>query len=183
MWFKAAGPGTAFEVGLYELLHQVAPDHVLPPLATDTERGWLVLPDGGPPLGERLAGPALVDAMEAALPHYGRLQRALAPEAGTLLALGVADMRPAAMAERFDEALVAARRYAGGDPEALGRLAALRPDFVSWCNDLAGRPGPVSLDHNDLHPWNMLAGSDGRLDRPRFFDWGDAVVAPAFASM
>ena len=40
---KAAGPATAFEVGLYELLHRVAPDHVLRPIATDTERAWMVL--------------------------------------------------------------------------------------------------------------------------------------------
>jgi hypothetical protein len=183
VWLKAAGPGTKFEVGLYELLHRAAPDHVLPPLASDTQRGWLVLPDGGPPLGERLAGPALVDAMEVVLPHYGRVQRALAPEAGTLLALGLADMRPQAMVERFDEALAAARRYRNGDPEAYRRLAALQPAFAAWCDELASRPGPVSIDHNDLHPWNVLAGADGSLDRPRFFDWGDAVVAPAFASM
>jgi len=183
VWFKAAGPGTAFEVGLYELLHRVAPDYVLPPLATDTARGWLVLPDGGPPLGERLAGPALVDAMETALPHYGSLQRALAPEAGTLLALGVEDMRAPALAERFDEALAAGARYEGRDPDAYARVTELRPSFVAWCDELAIRPGPVSIDHNDLHPWNVLAGAGDRLDRPRFFDWGDSVVAPAFASM
>jgi hypothetical protein len=188
VWFKAAGPGTAFEVGLYELLHRLAPDYVLSPLATDTARGWLVLPDGGPPLGERLAGPALVDAMEAALPHYGRLQRTLAPEADTLLALGVDDMRAPALAGRFDEALAAGQRYLDGpgergDREAYARVAALRPRFVTWCDELTGRPGPVSIDHNDLHPWNVLAGAGDRLDRPRFFDWGDSVVAPAFASM
>lgn len=183
MWFKAAGPGTAFEVGLYDLLHRAAPDHVLPPLATDTERGWLVLPDGGPPLGERLAGPALVDAIEAALPRYGTLQRVLAPEVETLLALGVEDMRAPALAERFDDALAAAARYEGGDRDAYARVAALRPRFLAWCDELAGRPGPVSIDHNDLHPGNVLAGADGSFDRPRFFDWGDSVVAPAFTSM
>lgn len=188
VWFKAAGPGTAFEVGLYELLHRVAPDYVLPPLATDTDRGWLVLPDGGPPLGERLAGPALVDAMAAALPHYGRLQRAVAPEAGTLLGLGVADMGAAAMADRFDEALEAGRRYLDGpgdrgDRDAYARVEAVKPTFVSWCEELADRPGPLSIDHNDLHPWNVLAGADDRLDQPRFFDWGDSVVAHPFASM
>jgi hypothetical protein len=73
VWLKAAGPGTAFEVGLYGVLHRAAPDHVLAPLATDTARGWMVLPDGGPPLGERLAGPALIDAMAAVLSHYGWL--------------------------------------------------------------------------------------------------------------
>ena len=45
-----------------------------------------------------------------------------------------------------------------------------------WCEELAASPLPASLDHNDLHPWNMLAG-------PRYFDWGDAVVAHPFAVM
>jgi hypothetical protein len=188
VWFKAAGPGTAFEVGLYELLHRVCPDHVLDPLATDRGRGWMILPDGGAPLGERLEGPDLVEAMASALPQYGRLQRALAPEAGRLLALGVGDMRPAAMAARFGEALEAAHRYVeapggSGDRDAYERVAALEPAFVDWCAELADRPGPMSLDHNDLHPWNVLAGPDGGFVRPRFFDWGDSVVAPAFASM
>jgi hypothetical protein len=35
VWLKAAGPGTAFEVGLYEILQRDAPDHVLTPVATD----------------------------------------------------------------------------------------------------------------------------------------------------
>lgn len=39
-WLKAAGPGTAFEVGLYELLHRVVPEHVLTPLATILPRSW-----------------------------------------------------------------------------------------------------------------------------------------------
>jgi hypothetical protein len=37
VWLKAAGPGTAFEVGLYELLSRVSPDHVLTPIATDRQ--------------------------------------------------------------------------------------------------------------------------------------------------
>ncbi|MGI8750411.1 MAG: aminoglycoside phosphotransferase family protein, partial [Thermoleophilaceae bacterium] len=60
VWLKAAGPGTAFEVGVYDLLHEVAPAHVLTPLATDIDRGWVVLEDGGTPLGERLSADALV---------------------------------------------------------------------------------------------------------------------------
>lgn len=40
-------------------------------------------------------------------------------------------------------------------------------------------PGAASLDHNDLHPWNMLSGADGFV----FYDWGDSVVAHPFVSM
>src|SRR5690349_3614250 len=48
VWLKACGPGTAFEVPLYPLLHRLAPDRVLTPIAVDVERSWLLLPDGGP---------------------------------------------------------------------------------------------------------------------------------------
>jgi hypothetical protein len=162
VWLKATGPEVAFEVRLYELLVRVAPERVLTPLATDASRGWLLLPDGGPPLADRGIGIA------AALPVYARLQLDLAPHLEELLALGVADMRPAAMPERFEEALEAI----GGDD----RVATLRPAVAEWCERLAASPVPASIDHNDLHGFNILAGE-------RFYDWGDAVVAHPFATM
>ncbi len=65
----------------------------------------------------------------------------------------------------------------------LERVAALRADVASWCDQLAGAPGASSLDHNDLHPWNIfLSDADGN-SRARFYDWGDSVVAHPFASM
>jgi hypothetical protein len=188
VWFKACGPATAFEVGLYQLLQRVAPDHVLTPIAADTTRGWIVLPDGGPPLGERLTGTDLVAAMIAALPQYGQLQRDLAPHADRLLALGVTDMRAAIMPERFDEALEAVGRYVqrrGGaaDQATHRRVAAIRDRFAWWCQQLAAVPGSPSLDHNDLHPWNILVAEAGGVGQARFYDWGDSVVAHPFVSM
>ncbi len=180
VWLKASGGGTAFEAGLYELLHRVAPEHVLEPIAVDAERAWVLLPDGGPSLGARLKGADLIRALESALPEYGRLQRALAPHAGELLALGIADMRPAVLPQRFDEAVEAARgQVDDADREAFERSAAMRDTIVAWCERLAAAPAPASLDHNDLHPWNILVG-DGHA---RFYDWGDSVVAHPFASM
>jgi hypothetical protein len=138
---------------------------VLVPIAVDEARSWLLLPDGGPSLGEAGAG---LDAVIEALVEYGRLQRALAPHAEAMLALGVHDMRPAIMPKRFEEALAAS-----GNPS---QVATLAPQVAEWCSLLAASPLPASLDHNDLHPWNILAG-------PRYFDWGDAVVAHPFAVM
>ena len=108
VWLKAPGPGTAFEVPLYELLAEVVPDRVLAPLGVDRERGWVLLPDGGEPLGEHLK----VDDLAAALAAYGQLQRDLAPHAGRMLELGLADMRPQAMPARFDEAVEAVGGHA-----------------------------------------------------------------------
>ncbi|HYI37417.1 MAG TPA: phosphotransferase [Thermoleophilaceae bacterium] len=173
VWMKAAGPATAFEVGLYELLHRIAPGHVLRPIATDTERAWMVLEDGGPTVEDTMEGEELVRAMEAALRRYAELQRLAAPHAEELVALGAADMRPAVLPRRFEEALEAT----GGGAERT-RLEALRPDVARWCDELARAPAEPSIDHNDLHPDNVFAGPP-----PRAYDWGDSVVAHPFATM
>ena len=173
VWMKAAGPATAFEVELYELLHRVAPDHVLRPIATDTERAWMVLEDGGPVLTDLLEGEELVAAMATALGRYAELQRLVAPHAGELVALGAADMRPAVLPERFEQALELVT-----DRDDRARLEALRPDVARWCAELNEAPGEASIDHNDLHPDNVFAGPP-----PRAYDWGDSVVAHPFATM
>jgi hypothetical protein len=169
VWFKAAGPGTAFEIPLYALLARVVPGRVLTPVAADADRGWILLPDGGPWL-------ASVEGLGAALVEYGRLQRELEPHVGAMLALGVPDMRPAAMPVRFGEALEAA---GGGDPATLRRIAAMEPIARGWCERLAASPLSPSIDHNDLHPRNVLVDAAGVI---RYYDWGDSVIAHPFAA-
>jgi len=189
VWLKAAGPGTAFEAGLYELLHSVAPEQVLEPIAVDVARGWMLLPDGGTPLGERLQGEELVDALATILPRYAELQRAIAPHADRLLALGVRDMRPAVMEQRFGEAVAAVGAYVDAhgsarDRHDLERAAAMGDQVAAWARQLGEAPGGASLDHNDLHPWNMLVGDGpGAPGSAVFYDWGDSVVAHPFSSM
>ena len=160
VWMKAAAPATAFEAPLYELLARVVPEHVLAPIALDTGRGWMLLPDGGPTIG--------LGELPRALAAYAHLQRALMPHAAEMLAAGVVDMRPAAMPGRFREALEAAGP--GGR-----ELEAMEPRVAAWCDELAASPVRASLDHNDLHQLNVLGGGT------RFYDWGDSVLAHPFA--
>jgi hypothetical protein len=185
-WLKAGAAATAFEAGLYGLLVRTVPDAVLAPLAIDVQRGWILLPDGGRTLRESASGEDLVAALTVVLPRYGALQRTLVPLADELLGLGVADMRPAVMPARFDEALAAAgdyvtRRGDAADRSTHAAVAARRPAFAAWCERLADAPAAPTLDHNDLHPGNVLV-ADG-LARARFYDWGDSVVAHPFATM
>jgi hypothetical protein len=180
-FFKACAPTTAFEAGLYALLNRVVPDHVLRPIALDVDAGWLLLPDGGTELGEQLEGEALIERLIEVVPQYAQMQVDLAQHVDELFALGVADMRPARMVGRFDEALDVARTAAIDRPDKavpLERVAALREPFGRWCDRLASAPGAASLDHNDLHGGNVFV-VDGHA---RFFDWGDAVVSHPFAS-
>lgn len=187
VWLKAPGRATVFEVGLYELLATRVPEQILVPIAVHTDRGWILLPEGGQPLGETAEGQELADATVAALERYGRLQRTLADDVDAMLALGVDDMRPPAMPARFDQALRAAGRYVaerGNDRDraSLERIRERRGWFTGLCEELAARPGGASLDHNDLHPWNIL-GEAGNPASLRFYDWGDSVVAHPFAAM
>jgi hypothetical protein len=187
VWLKATAPATAFEVGLYPILHAHAPEAVLAPIATDPGRGWLLLPDGGAHLGDVLEGEALIDAMAVVLPRYAEMQRTVAPAVAAMLAAGVLDMRPAALPGRFDEALAATGEYAeqhGTDEDRAThrRIAAARPMVVAWSERLAASPVPASIDHDDLHARNVLVRSAVALDTARFFDWGDSVVAHPFTS-
>jgi hypothetical protein len=187
VFMKAGAPTTSFEAGLYELLVRVAPDHVVHPIALDVDAGWLLLPDGGPVLGEQLGDEVLLDRLLVVLPQYAQLQVDLADHVEDLLALGVADMRPARMLARFDEAVAGAQGYADvhGSPEqraALERVVGLRATFGRWCARLDAAVGAPSLDHNDLHGGNVFATGLAEGGTARFVDWGDAVVAHPFAS-
>ena len=177
VWLKASAPSTAFEVPLYAMLTRAVPDRILIPLAASPERGWLLLPDGGPPLGERSEDAAAT--LTPALAAYGHLQRKLEGHVDALLAAGVPDMRPGVMPERFEEALLHAMEAPGAGPEAIARVAALREPVLEWAAELAASPLPPTLDHSDLHPFNIL----GDVDEPLFFDWGDSSIAHPFAAM
>lgn len=187
VWLKATAPGTSAEIGLYALLREIVPEQVLQPIAIDFERSWIVLPDGGPRLDDWLTEVDLAAAMAEIVPVYARLQRALAPHTARMLTLGLTDMRPAMLPQRFEEALavVGPDLERAGKPErrTYERLVAAHDTVASWCGELAGLPGPASVDHSDLHQWNVLVGSPDGMVRARFYDWGDAVVGHAFASM
>ncbi|MCP3802571.1 aminoglycoside phosphotransferase family protein [Allokutzneria sp. A3M-2-11 16] len=176
VWLKACGPGTAFEVPLYPLLHRLAPDRVLTPIAVDLDREWLLLPDGGPTMKDSPRDLAEV------LAGYAKLQRDLAPHVDELLAIGVVDMRAAIMPKRFTEAMEAVGAYVerrGGEAErtTFDQLVAFEDTYREWCERLAEDPIPPSLDHNDLHQSNVFATG------AKFYDWGDSVVAHPFASL
>ena len=172
-WLKITTPAARAEVRLYRVLAQRAPDAVLVPLARDDERGWLLLPDGGPTLRDSAGvdGARVADGVVTAMPVYAALQRAVAPARGEVLDAGLPDASPAALPARFAEAVAAT-----GFDDDVARRRALVTD---WAARLADAPGAdlVTVDHQDLHPGNIL------IRGPRFYDWGDAVLAHPFASL
>jgi len=185
VWFKATPDGSAEPI-LHQTLDAECPEHVAPVLAADLERGWLLLGDAGSSLGsdseahgvEPCGDPRFRDAMTS----YAVLQEEVRHRVDDLVGQGLPDARPHTLPGVFDRLLESLGRCARdtGDDDAtalLARIGTARPlvvDLAASCADRAG-----SVDHNDLHPWNVAA-SEGQAV---YLDWGDAMAAHPYASL
>ena len=181
-WFKACSSGVAHEVRLYDVLVRRTPSHVLEPIALDVERGWLLLPDGGPTLRQVEGSRTDVSAWERMLREYAQMQRDLEPWADELRAAGVPEAGPDLLPTMRERLLADDRQVLLGEEDGLtaeqrAELLAEQPAYATLCSELAAYDIPLSLQHDDLHDNNVFAGPDGAL---RVFDWGDAVVGHPF---
>ena len=184
LWFKANAPPHAFEARLLPILERARPGHVPELVATDPERGWLLMRDGGERLRELVRTTRDLVHWQTLLPEYAELQLAVAPHADELLAAGVPDERlallPAHVAALLDdrEACMVGREN-GVTEDEYERLRALAPDFAERCARLAAYGIPETIQHDDLHDGNVFV-RDGRY---LFFDWGDSCVSHPFQSL
>ena len=185
VWFKATPEGSAEPI-LHQTLDAEVPEYVAPVLAANLARGWLLLEDAGASLGndaEAEGTPPCGDPrFQRAMTTYAGLQDQLRHRVDDLVAQGLPDARPHALPRVFDLLLASLGRSAkdAGDQDAtalLSRIATARPLVVDLAASCAARAG--SIDHNDLHPWNVLI-RDGQTV---FLDWGDAVAAHPYASL
>ena len=190
VYFKACAPSQAFEPALARYLAERRPDDVLPVLAADLARAWLLLPDGGPVLRHTLTGTAddLAAHWSAILPQLAALQRDLAGDATRLLSLGVMDRRPAVLPALFLAMLDRADRWPLGHPNGLSRddltrLRAFAARLSSLCEELTALGPAPSLVIDDLHDGHIFVDSAAAQPRYRFFDFGDACVSHPFLQM
>lgn len=186
-YFKACAPSQAFEPALARYLAQRRPDDVLPVLAADLTRAWLLLPDGGPVLRHTLTGTAadLVAHWSAILPQLAALQVDLAADATHLLSLGVMDRRPSVLLALYRELLEQTDRWPLDHPDGLARddlprLRAFAPRLTSLCEELAALGPANTLVIDDLHDGHIFVGPTADPSRYRFFDFGDACVGHPF---
>ncbi|WP_435057276.1 aminoglycoside phosphotransferase family protein [Streptomyces sp. bgisy060] len=178
VWYKASAPDAAFEAALGGALADWVPEHVVTPLAVDPDRGWSLLPDGGPLFRHVLdTGGAGPESWAEALGQYAQMQRVLTGYTDRLAELGVPGGRTAQLPRVFDELV---EGNASLDADARRTLLAGRPRLLDWCAELDAYGIPDSLDHCDLHDGQVLATAAGRF---AFFDWGDANIAHPFASL
>ncbi|MGW1465798.1 aminoglycoside phosphotransferase family protein [Streptomyces sp. NPDC002308] len=178
VYFKANPPASTFEAGLTQALAHWVPGRGLEPLAVDAERGWSLLPDGGPLFRDALdrgaAGPAEWEEM---LRQYAEMQRELIPYAGRMGSLGVPDGRVASLPEIFDRMVEENSVLDEADRAALRDI---RPRLAAWCAELTGLGIAETLDHSDLREGQSFVPEPGRFV---FFDWGDATISHPFCSL
>jgi hypothetical protein len=176
LYFKATASALANDAALTRALAATGADCVRRPLAVDHRRGWMLLPDAGTPLRGLMQAGGDLTPWSAVLRRYAALQIAMAGRSDELLALGALDRRLAVLPAEYDRLVVEATALVEGQRR---RLRDLSPAVATMCADLAARPIPETLQHDDLHDGNVFV-RDGRYV---IVDWGDASVAHPFATL
>jgi hypothetical protein len=141
-------------------------------IASDEERGWLLLSDAGTPIDT----PDLPKVWLDVLPRYAELQRGEAVYSGDQLAHGVTDLRVEALPGRYRELLEQDLPLA---PDEVQKLRGFAPRFDELCAELALFEVPPSIQHDDLH-YSHVYAQGGSL---RLIDWGDASISHPFISL
>jgi hypothetical protein len=172
-YFKAAPSYFHDEGAVTAMLADRFPEVVPRPVATDLERGWMVLSD----FGDALVGSEALEHWEGALDTMVSLQRSSLPLIDELLRGGCRDRRPAMLLSQI-EALADGRL--GAIPDGYpSRVRDAIPLFTELCAELEAAPIPNTLVHGDFHPDNVVI-QEGRY---MIFDWTDACVAHPFVDL
>jgi len=181
IWFKQNAPRNGFEPALLEAFTRWRPQEPTALIAADPLHFRSLCHDVGERLDGLLQRDPDVRHLHTPLRRYARLQRDLAAHADELLAIGVPDGRPDRIEGLLDEVLGHAPRGML-DENVLRHVAAVRPQLRAEGEELAALTAlgaPATLDHQDLHPGNLLG--DETDARP--FDWGDATLGSPFGSI
>lgn len=185
LYFKATSPATSYEPTLTQALARWRPDCTPDVLATELERGWLLMRSSGVMLRTLIDSPGAAERhWERALPLYAELQIELAGRTHELQALGVPDRRLAALPAAFDTLLADTDLLRVGltdglDQSELERLHELKPRILRQCERVSELGVPESLHHDDFHDGNVFF-QDGRYV---FADWAESAVAHPFFSL
>lgn len=184
LFFKANAPVFAHEAALVAAWTRWGCDHIPRVLAADTQRGWILMADGGETLRSVVQEDGDIRHWHRLLPLYARLQISMAEHVPDLLSLGLPDSRLSALPAQYARLLDDTEILRIGQPEGLSaeeymRLRDLTPQLAADCARLAAYGISETMQHDDLHDNNILV----RDERYLFFDWGDSCVAHPYFSM
>jgi hypothetical protein len=171
VWFKANTPELRHEVAVVEHVSRRVPERVPALLASDVDRGWMLMADAGERLREVVESEHSLERWHDVLAGAADLHRALEPDVDDLLTAGVPDLRLAGLADRYAE-LVDRMEVEPRFRQAKSRVR----DLVA---ELASYGVTETVQHDDLHDGQVFV-KDGRN---LIMDWGDAVVSHPFFTL
>ena len=179
VYFKANHDALRHEAAVVAFLSARRPDLVPPPIAVDTERGWLLMADAGVRLRELVETKRSLDPWLRLLPLYADLQLDTMGASDELIALGAPDMRLEVLPARFDALLDELNGSDGVDGALVERARSRASDIQSMVDALSGYGIPEAIQHDDLN--------DGQVyfldEQPVLLDWGDACISHPFFSL
>lgn len=175
---KAVWEAQRHEVAATAMLAETVPDRVPEVLGADAARGWILLADAGEPLRRQ---PEDVERrlLPGAASRYASLQLAMAGRVEELLAAGLPDHRRLQVPlERLLDGYPTSRddSLMGSEVRELRDLARRLPTLEEALSEGI----PASIQHDDLHPGNVLVDATGIT---RVFDWGYVNVASPLVSL
>jgi hypothetical protein len=184
VYFKALPPRLGHELRMTVRLADWFPDLVLPVLAADEGRRWMLTPDGGERLHEGLAPGEVEPVWTRVLSSYARLQVDCVSHSEELLAAGLPDRRLRHTAAMFDACMetasgLAERGFHGFTLAEVSAMARLRPALLRAADRLGGFGLPETVQHDDLHDRNVLRKGDSLY----IHDWGDACISHPFLGL
>lgn len=184
-YFKALTPSLPHEPALVAALAERFPQAVPEVVALAQNNPWFIMRDAGQSLRSVQPQSLALEYWQKAMQQYAELQRGMASEMDTLLALGVLDRRLSVLPEIYSDFINnPSIMQVESDPEGLHAedLVALQnglPRVQELCRQLTEAGIPETIEHNDLHDNNIFV----RGDSVRIADWGDSGIAPPFFSL
>ena len=179
VYFKASPEAFAHETPLTAALSRLYPDRSPRVIATDHDRGWMLMADIG---GTALRRVADVTRWEGALRLYAETQMQLVGRREELDAVGCPRRTLDTLAEEVGPLLADtdALTFDGAEPglssAELRRLRGLAPRLKEACRALAAYRVPHTLTHGDFVAVNIAMTDAGYV----FFDWAHSSVAHPF---
>ena len=183
-YFKAVAAILGHEPTVTQALSSWQPDCTPTILATDLERGWMLMADGGMRLRETLSVHQDILHWEKLLPVYAEMQINLVKHIPLLLASGTPDRRLSRLYDLYvqllsDRSLLYIDQPGGLLETEYQCLYDSGEYFSEQCKHLLDYPIPESINHGDFHDGNIFFNRGHYI----FFDWGDSSVTHPFFSI
>lgn len=183
-YFKALCPVLKYEPFLTQQLALWHPDCIQPVLAVDAARGWMLMPEGGQTLRQKLETSLDINYWKKIFPQYAALQISMVQHVPELLHLGVFDRRLTRLPRLYSDLLEDKNSLLIDQTDGLSsveyeRLVDLIPTFKQLCHDLDTLGIPETLQHDDFHDGNIFVDENGF----HFFDWAESFIAHPFFTL